>query len=81
MSSICLITGKCNELINQKNTLIEDLRRELEIADIRFRKDQEKQREDIAILVDRIDNQVNVMRRAYKQELKLIEVRLIVCCF
>ncbi|XP_049772051.1 dynein regulatory complex protein 1 [Schistocerca cancellata] len=64
---------KCRELIEQKNMLIEELRHELKQADIRFHEDQKKQKDDIVTLAERIDNQVNVMRRAYRQELRLIE--------
>ncbi|XP_049949190.1 dynein regulatory complex protein 1 [Schistocerca serialis cubense] len=64
---------KCRELIEQKNMLIEELRHELKQADIRFHEDQKKQKDDVVTLAERIDNQVNVMRRAYRQELRLIE--------
>lgn len=66
---------KCAELIAQKDKLIKELKTELRLADERFEKDQEKQKEDLWLLTERIDNQVKVMRKAYKEELKLIEVR------
>jgi hypothetical protein len=66
---------KCAELIAQKDTLIEQLNMELKLADEHFDKDQKKQKEDLWLLAERIDNQVKVMKKAYKEELKLIEVR------
>ncbi|PSN49548.1 Dynein regulatory complex protein 1 [Blattella germanica] len=64
---------KCAELIAQKDVLIKELKKELKVADEHFDKDQKKQKEDLWTLAERIDNQVKVMKRAYKQELKLIE--------
>jgi hypothetical protein len=66
---------KCAELIAQKDVLIKELRTELKLADERFDKDQKKQKEDLWILAERIDNQIKVMRKAYKDELKLTEVK------
>ena len=68
---------KCAELIEQKDMLIAELKKELKRADECFEKDQKKQKEDLWLLAERIDSQVKVMKRAYKQELKLIEVRII----
>ncbi|KAG8331281.1 DNA replication checkpoint protein Drc1 [Homalodisca vitripennis] len=64
---------KCIDLITQKDKLIEELKAELKAGDIRFVKDQQKQAEDIGLLVERIDNQITIMRRAYRRELVLIE--------
>lgn len=69
---------KCAELIAQKDMLINELKKELRLADEHFNKDQKKQREDLWLLAERIDNQVKVMRKAYKEELKLIEVREVI---
>ena len=66
---------KCAELIAQKDMLIKELRKELKLADERFDEDQMKQKEDLRILAERIDNQIKVMRKAYKDELKLTEVK------
>jgi hypothetical protein len=66
---------KCTELIAQKDKLIKELREELNLADDVFVKDQEKQKEDLWLLAERIENQVKMMRNVYKNELKLIEVR------
>jgi hypothetical protein len=66
---------KCAELISQKDMIIKELKMELRLADEHFDKDQKKQKEDLWLLTERIENQVKVMRKAYKEELKLIEVR------
>jgi hypothetical protein len=66
---------KCTELIAQKDKLIKELREELNLADDIFVKDQEKQKEDLWRLAERIENQVKMMRNVYKNELKLIEVK------
>jgi hypothetical protein len=46
-----------------------------QIGSERFDEDQMKQKEDLWILAERIDNQIKVMRKAYKDELKLTEVK------
>lgn len=61
--------------MDQKDQLISELKAELSDADARYLKDQQRQVEDIALLVERIDSQIVVMRRAYRRELLLIEVR------
>ncbi|XP_066991987.2 dynein regulatory complex protein 1 [Anabrus simplex] len=64
---------RCMDLLDQKDRLIEDLKKELKRADDLFARDQRKQKDDLALLVQRIDNQVEVMQNAYRQELVLIE--------
>lgn len=73
---ICLhFAVKCAELISQKDILIKELRKELKLADERFDTDQKKQKEDLRILAERVDNQIKVMKNAYKNELKLTQVK------
>ncbi|XP_052121907.1 dynein regulatory complex protein 1 [Frankliniella occidentalis] len=64
---------RCNELLEQKNAVIRDLMSELEAADLRFVKDQQRQLEEVSLLVQRIENQVKIMKEAYRRELGLIE--------
>nr|CAD7426698.1 unnamed protein product [Timema monikensis] len=64
---------KCSELMSQKDQLIQELRKELHLADDRFMRDQRRQKQDLGLLCERIDQQVVVMGRAYKQELLLVE--------
>lgn len=67
-------TERCNELLEQKNAVIRDLMAELEAADLRFVKDQQRQLQEVSLLVQRIENQVKIMQEAYRRELQLIEV-------
>ncbi|KAJ1522331.1 hypothetical protein ONE63_002626 [Megalurothrips usitatus] len=64
---------RCNELLEQKNAVIRDLMAELEAADLRFVKDQQRQLQEVSLLVQRIENQVKIMQEAYRRELSLIE--------
>lgn len=51
-------SAKCLEVIARKDAVIEELRRELEEADVRFVDDQKNQNVDIDLLIERMDNQV-----------------------
>lgn len=51
-------SAKCLEILNEKDQLIAELKRELEDTDLKFATDQQKQNEDINLLMERIDNQV-----------------------
>ncbi|CAG5095455.1 Similar to drc1: Dynein regulatory complex protein 1 (Danio rerio) [Cotesia congregata] len=64
---------KCQKVLAQKDVIIEELKKALENADIKFAEDQKKQDEDIDILIDRIDSQVNIINKGYRRELVLIE--------
>lgn len=64
---------RVNELMKQKDVVIEECRKELDAADYRYILDQEKQATDIYCLVERIDKQVNVMKRTYREHLELLQ--------
>lgn len=64
---------RCNELLEQKNAVIRDLMAELDAADSRFITDQQRQLQEVSLLVQRIENQVKIMQEAYRRELGLIE--------
>ncbi|XP_034241497.1 dynein regulatory complex protein 1 [Thrips palmi] len=64
---------RCNELLEQKNAVIRDLMAELDAADSRFITDQQRQLQEVSLLVQRIENQVKIMQEAYRRELVLIE--------
>uniref|UniRef100_A0A336LPQ8 CSON010850 protein n=1 Tax=Culicoides sonorensis TaxID=179676 RepID=A0A336LPQ8_CULSO len=64
---------RIKELMDQKDEIIQECRKELDAADIRYVQDQEKQNSDIQCLVERIDNQIEVMKRAYKEHLELLQ--------
>ncbi|CAG9836948.1 unnamed protein product [Diabrotica balteata] len=63
---------KCDELIQQKDEIIEMLRNELKISEKKFTSDQTKQNQDISILGQRIEKQINFMKSAYSAEFSLI---------
>ncbi|XP_063916676.1 dynein regulatory complex protein 1 [Zophobas morio] len=64
---------KCDELIKEKNAIIADLREKLKKAEINFAVDQRKQVEDVNSIAKRIENQIIIMRKAYRQELQMVE--------
>ncbi|KYN42803.1 hypothetical protein ALC56_02605 [Trachymyrmex septentrionalis] len=64
--------AKCMEILERKDAVIAQLREELENADIKFVNDQKSQNEDIDLLINRMDNQMNIMTKAYRRELSLI---------
>ncbi|KAK2580856.1 hypothetical protein KPH14_005933 [Odynerus spinipes] len=65
--------ARCLELLSKKDEVIAELKAELENADVKFVEDTKKQNEDVDILVERIDRQLNVISKAYYQELKNID--------
>ncbi|KAK0180141.1 hypothetical protein PV327_005813 [Microctonus hyperodae] len=65
--------AKCLEVFAEKDIIITQLKQELDNADKRFAADQKIQNEDINILIERIDNQTNIIAKAYRRELLLIE--------
>ncbi|KAJ3617432.1 hypothetical protein MTP99_007154 [Tenebrio molitor] len=64
---------RCDEVIRQKDAIINDLKEKLRKAEINFAIDQRRQIEDINSITRRIENQIIVMRKAYRQELQMIE--------
>ncbi|GAB1866000.1 UPF0407 protein CG10958 [Camponotus japonicus] len=64
--------AKCLEIMERKDAVIAQLRQELENADLKFVNDQKNQNEDIDLLINRMDNQMNIMAKAYRRELSLI---------
>ncbi|XP_024890505.1 dynein regulatory complex protein 1 isoform X1 [Temnothorax curvispinosus] len=64
--------AKCLEIMERKDAVIAELRQELENADLKFVTDQKSQNEDIDLLINRMDNQMNIMTKAYRCELSLI---------
>lgn len=64
---------KCDVLIKQKDDLIKMLKDELKAAEIKYSDDQRKQLQDINTLTSRIEKQITLMRKAYQNELEIIE--------
>lgn len=65
--------NRINDLINQKMTIINECRNELHAADERYIQDLDKHNSDINCLVDRIDKQMEVMKRTYRQHLDILQ--------
>ncbi|XP_014206899.1 dynein regulatory complex protein 1 [Copidosoma floridanum] len=60
-------------VLAQKDAIIEDLKLELERIDREYFDDQAKQKDDIRLLIERIENQMSSMENYYTQELDLIK--------
>lgn len=65
--------SRINELMEQKLTIINECRDELNSADTRYIKDLDKHNSDINCLVERIDKQMDVMKRTYREHLEILE--------
>ncbi|XP_076386517.1 dynein regulatory complex protein 1 isoform X2 [Megachile rotundata] len=65
--------AKCREILDKKDALIAQLKEDLEHADLKYEEDVKKQNEDIDLLIERMENQVRTMTKAYRHELNLIE--------
>lgn len=61
------------ELMEQKMTIINECRDELSAADTRYNRDLDKHNNDISCLVERIDKQMEVMKRTYREHLDTLE--------
>ncbi|XP_043510116.1 dynein regulatory complex protein 1 isoform X2 [Frieseomelitta varia] len=64
---------KCLEILEQKDALIAELKQELDNADLQYTEDVKKQNEDIDLLIERMENQIRTMTKAYRREVELIE--------
>lgn len=62
------------DLIEQKNQMIEILKRDLAESDSRFLEEQRAQSEDVRILQERIENQMKFIRKQYKNHIQYIKV-------
>lgn len=64
---------RINELIGRKMSIIDECREELNSADTRYLQDLDKYNNDISCLVERIDKQMEVMKRTYREHLDILE--------
>lgn len=64
---------RINELIGRKLSIIDECREELNSADTRYLQDLDKYNNDISCLVERIDKQMEVMKRTYREHLDILE--------
>ncbi|XP_011493818.1 PREDICTED: dynein regulatory complex protein 1 [Ceratosolen solmsi marchali] len=67
---------KCKEVLDLKDAFIAELKQELERADRIYFENQKQQKDDIKLLMERIENQMLTMENAYNRELQLIEKAL-----
>lgn len=63
---------RIQQLMQQKNEMIDELQDALRVANERFDCDQVKQEADIQCLIERIDEQIDVMKHTYDEHLELL---------
>lgn len=68
--------NRISELMHQKMTIINECRNELNAADFRYVQDMEKQENDVICLVQRIDKQMEVVKRTFREHLDLLETTI-----
>ncbi|CAL8103686.1 unnamed protein product [Calicophoron daubneyi] len=67
----------CTELVGEKNKLINELNLELKAKDDHYVRELKKRTEDIDLLAERMESQIQVMQKTYREELKAIEDALV----
>ncbi|CAB4036423.1 Hypothetical predicted protein, partial [Paramuricea clavata] len=65
--------SSCDVMIDEKNKLINDFQQELKGLDDRYVKDLKKQAEDVDLMIERMDEQIKNLTKAYREELLQIE--------
>ncbi|XP_041360792.1 dynein regulatory complex protein 1-like [Gigantopelta aegis] len=63
----------CDTMIEEKNKLINDFQQELKTKDDMYVKDLKKMAEDIDLMIERMEEQVKNLNKAYREELQEIE--------
>lgn len=71
---IFLFVEKCSELLRSKDKMIDYLKNELKSKDENFVRELEKQGIEIDILIDRIEEQISVLKNAYTLQLEKLQV-------
>lgn len=61
------------ELMQQKDEIVKELKEAIVNSDNRYYSDQQKQIADIYCLVERIDMQVDVMKRAFREHIEILQ--------
>lgn len=64
---------RCTELLDQKNNMIRVLKEDLERCDENYREDMISQNEDTSLLIQRIEQQMKLLRKAYWFNLDLLQ--------
>ncbi|KAF3849937.1 hypothetical protein F7725_019656, partial [Dissostichus mawsoni] len=65
----------CDALIEDKKKLINDLQQELKVGDDRYVKDLRKQTEELDLMMERMEDQIKTLIKAYREELTQIELK------
>uniref|UniRef100_A0A7N8XST3 Dynein regulatory complex protein 1 n=1 Tax=Mastacembelus armatus TaxID=205130 RepID=A0A7N8XST3_9TELE len=65
----------CSVLIEDKKKLISDLQQELKVRDDRYVKDLRKQAEELDLMMERMEDQIKTLTKAYREEMAQAEVR------
>lgn len=65
--------GACDSMIDEKNKLIHDFQQELKAKDDQYVKDLKKAAEDVDLMVERMEEQMKQLAKAYREELTQIE--------
>ncbi|KAJ7361796.1 DNA replication checkpoint protein Drc1 [Desmophyllum pertusum] len=66
-------TGACDGMVDEKNKLIHDFQQELKTKDDQYVKDLKKAAEDVDLMVERMEEQMKQLTKAYREELTQIE--------
>ncbi|XP_055526869.1 dynein regulatory complex protein 1 homolog isoform X3 [Wyeomyia smithii] len=64
---------RIKDLMKQKDIIIQECQKELNAADERYTRDLLKQTTDIHSLISRIDDQIEIIKRAFKEHVDLLE--------
>ncbi|KAM9840246.1 dynein regulatory complex protein 1 [Aulostomus maculatus] len=63
----------CEELLEDKRKIIKDFQQELKCGDDRYVKDLRKQGEELDLMMERMEEQIQTLTKAYREELAQIE--------
>jgi dynein regulatory complex protein 1 len=67
--------AQCDGMIDEKNKLINEFQLELKMKDDQYVKDLKKQAEDVDLMIERMEEQMKQLMKAYREELNQIEVK------
>ncbi|XP_019619158.1 PREDICTED: dynein regulatory complex protein 1-like [Branchiostoma belcheri] len=63
----------CDQMIDEKNKLVNDLQQELKTKDDQYVKDLKKQAEDVDLMIERMEEQIKNLTKSYREELTQID--------